>query len=65
MQYVAGWAKNLMYDVYKDSLIYNNKSVTDEIVTLLRTELERETKINIPRVDFREFCQCGWRGTAI
>lgn len=53
---VRSWfGKKLMYDVYKDALIFDNKAVSDEIVTFLRTELERETKIAIPRVDFREF----------
>ena len=53
---VRSWfGRSLMYDVYKDSLTYKNKTVTDELITFLRTELERETKITIPRVDFREF----------
>ena len=53
---IRSWlSKDLMYDVYQDRLIYKGATVSDELITKLRTELERETKITVPRIDFREF----------
>ena len=53
---IRNWlGTDLKYDVYKDALIHKNQLITDEQVTTLRTELERETRITIPRTDFRDF----------
>ena len=53
---VRSWfGQDLRYDVYQDSLTYKGLLVSDEQLTKLRTELERETRVSIQRADFREF----------